>query len=67
MIKWIQKKYSVKSMTMRKLTESLLDEELAVNENSENGMDNMTVIIIHLWSFPLGFSETNYIYIVWRD
>ena len=48
MIKWVQKKYEAKNMTMRKLTESLLDEELAANENSENGMDNMTVIIIHL-------------------
>ena len=54
-------------MTMRKLTESLLDEELAVNENSENGMDNMTVIIIHLWSFPFGFLEKNSLYIVWKD
>ena len=55
MIKWVQKKYEAKNMTMRKLTESLLDEELAANENSENGMDNMTVIIIHLWSFLFGF------------
>ena len=41
----------VKNMTMRKLTEALLDEELAVNENQDNGMDNMTVILINLWYF----------------
>lgn len=48
MIKWIQKKMDTKGITMRVLAESLLDEELGGNQDSEIGMDNMTTIIISL-------------------
>lgn len=48
MTKWIHKKLETYQNDLGKVLECLLDEEVSKNPDSENGMDNMTGILIQL-------------------